>query len=310
MRALHRLVLGGTLVFAAAACGGGGDSTGPGGGGGGSGAFTAKIDGVSWATDAARLQLTPGSTGVPGSILITGTKISGTKVTSISLILGYVKFQAIYPLGVNFGTTPGGTATIIEQDGASVETRTTPLDGESGKFQIVTRTGNHVSGTFDFVAQPQLGSALVGNRTITEGTFDFDLPAGFTDFTDNYGSEVMATLNGDLFYGATVVGLGSSGVFVLGGTTTGGSLQISNTTPVTSPGTLNLLSGVKITIISLPGGHSWGGVSGDVGTVTFSGVANGRVIGHFTGTLQPNGGTGDPPITITNGSFNVRIDAP
>jgi hypothetical protein len=310
MRALHGLVLTGLAVFGAAACGGGDGGTGP-GGGGGSTAFTAKIDGVAWATDAARLQVIPGSVGIPGSILITGTRVNGSKVVTISLILGYVHFPAIYPLGVNQGTTPGGTATIIEQDGATVETRATPLDGESGTFTVVSNDGSHIKGTFTFVAQPQLGSSLVGNRSITEGTFDLDLPAGFTVPDNvNFGSDIMADLNGDHFYGATVLALGANGAFVFGGTTTKLNLQIINTTVINGPTTLNLLSGVRITVLDFTNNHSWGGISGDVGTVHFSGVGA-RINGEFSGTLQPNTGSGATgTLTIANGSFNMRVDAP
>jgi hypothetical protein len=310
MRALHGLVLAGLAVFGAAACGGGGTDEG-GGGGGGSTAFTAKIDGVAWTTDGARLQVLPGSVGIPGSLLITGTKVTGSKAVTISLILGYVHFPAIYPLGVNQGTTPGGTATIIEQDGANVETRMTPLDGESGTFTLVSNTGGHIKGTFTFVAQPLLGSSLVGNRTISEGTFDIDLPAGFTVPDNvNFGSDIMADLNGDHFYGATVVALGANGAFAFGGQTTTLSLQLINTTVVNGPTTLNLLSGVRITVLDFTNGHSWGGVSGDVGTVHFSGVGA-RINGEFSGTLQPNVGSGATgTLTIAKGSFNMRVDAP
>jgi hypothetical protein len=311
MRALHGLVLTGLAVFGAVACGGGNGGTGP-GGGGGSVAFTAKIDGVAWATDAARFQILPGSSGVPGSLLIIGTKVNGTKVVSISLILGYVHFPAIYPLGVNQGTTPGGTATIIQQDGATVETRMTPLDGASGNFTVVSNTGSHIKGTFTFVAQPLLGSSLVGNRTITEGTFDLDLPTGFTVPNNvNFGSDIMADMNGDHWYGATVLGLGANGAFVIGGTTTTLNVQILNTTVVNGPTTLNLLSGVRVTVLDFTNGHSWGGNSGDVGSVHYSSVAGGRSNGEFSGILQPNTGSGATgTLTIASGSFNVRIDAP
>jgi hypothetical protein len=306
------LAVGVSAFTFAAACGGGGDGgTGPGGGGGGSAAFTAKIDGVAWTTDAARLQVLPGSVGIPGSLLITGTKVNGSKVVSIQLILGYVRFPAIYPLGVNQGTTPGGTATIIEQDGANVETRMTPLDGESGNVTVVSNDGSHIKGTFTFVAQPLLGSSLVGNRTITEGTFDLDLPAGFTvPGNVNFGSDIMADLNGDRFYGATVLALGANGAFSFGGTTTTLSLQIINTTVVNAPTTLNLLNGVRITVVDFTNGHSWGGSSGDVGSVHFAGVGA-RINGEFSGTLQPNTGSGAAgTLTIANGSFNMRVDAP
>jgi hypothetical protein len=153
----------------------------------------------------------------------------------------------------------------------------------------------------------------VGNRTITEGTFDIELPEGFTVPDNvNFGSDVHADLNGDHYNGATVLGLGANGVFVIGAQTTTLSVQILNTTPMLSPGTLNLGSGVKITVLDFTNSHSWGGsIGADVGTVNYSGVANGRSNGTFSGTLQPNAGSGATgTLTITNGSFNVRVDAP
>jgi hypothetical protein len=293
------------------ACGGGDGGNGPGGGGGGSTAFTAKIDGVSWATDDARLQIIPGSTGVPGSLIITGTKVTGTSSTSIQLILGYVNFPANYPLGVNYVSTPGGSGSVIETIPPNSEIRSTPLDGESGLLVLVSNDGTHIKGTFTFVAQPLLGSSLVGNRTITEGTFDFDLPAGYVKpGLVNFGSDMMADLNGDHFYGATALTLGGNGVFSIGGTTTTLSVSILNSTLVTAPTTLNLLSGVRISVLDFTNGHSWGGISGDVGSVHYSGVGA-RVNGEFSGTLQPNTGSGATgTLTITGGSFNMRVDAP
>jgi hypothetical protein len=310
MRSSYRWMAVATVAFGFAAACGGSDSTGP-GGGGGSTAFTAKIDGMAWTTDATRLQLVPGSAAVPGSIIITGTKVNGNSSVTIQLILGFVHFPAIYPLGVNFATTPGGTATVIETNGTTSEARMTPLDGESGTFTVVSNNGSHIKGTFTFVAQPLLGSTLVGNRTVTEGTFDLDLPSGFTVPDNvNFGSDVMADLNGDHFYGATTLALGANGVFSFSATTTALSLQIINTTVVNGPTTLNLLNGVKITVLDLTNGHSWGGISGDVGSVHFAGVGA-RINGEFSGTLQPNTGSGATgTLTIASGSFNMKVDAP
>lgn len=290
------------------ACGSDGGN-GPGSGGGGSTDFTAKIDGVDWATDATRLQIIPGSTGVPGSILITGTRVTGTSTTSIQIILGYVSFPANYPLGVNYATTPGGTGSVIETGPGTSAVRITPLDGKSGLLVLVSNSGSHIKGTFSFVAQPPLGSGLAGNRTVTEGSFDIDLPSGFTaPGSVNFGSDMMADLNGDHFYSATALTLGGNGVFSIGGTTNNLSISILNSTPIATATTLTLLSGVRISVVDLTNGHSWGGVSGDVGTVHYSGVGA-RVNGEFSGTLQPNGSTVGT-LTITGGSFNMRVDAP
>lgn len=298
------------LMSVGIACGGDGDGGNGPGGGGGSATFTAKIDGADWASDAARLQIQPGSTGVPGSLIITGSKVNGANATTITFILGFVKFAANYPLGVNYISTPGGTATIVQQSGGNVETRTTPLDGQSGNFQIVSNTGGHIKGNFHFVAQPMLGSALTGNREITEGDFDFELPADFTDVVaPNYGSSIQAQLGGTPFNGATILGTVAAGFYIIGAQTTNLSLQITTQNAVNSPGILNLGSGARITVLDLTNGHSWGGIAGDSGTVQFSGASGGRANGTFGGRLAANTGSGaSGDLTITGGSFNVRAD--
>lgn len=293
------------------ACGGDGDGgNGPGGGGGGSGDFAAKIDGASWASDAARVQVLAGSTGVPGSLIITGTKVNGTSAVSITFALGFVRFAGNYPLGVNYISTPGGTATIVEQSGGTVESRTTPLDGESGVFQVVSNTNGHIKGVFSFVAQPVLGATYTGNREITEGTFDFELPGDFTDVgAPNYGSSIQASFNGDSFNGATILGTVASGFYIIGAQTTKLSLSISTQTAVSSATTLSLGAGARVTVLDLTNGHSWGGIAGDSGTVQFSGASGGRANGTFGGRLAPNTGSGaSGNLVITGGSFNVRAD--
>jgi len=48
-------------------------------------------------------------------------------------------------------------------------------------------------------------------------------------------------------------------------------------------------------------------VSGDVGSVVVTSLAGGRVVGTSSGTLHSLGAmTAD--LTVTNGSFDVRID--
>ncbi len=66
---------------------------------------------------------------------------------------------------------------------------------------------------------------------------------------------------------------------------------------------------VRLSVIGLTNGQSWGGVAGDVGTVVVTSLADGRVVGNFTGTLQPLGdATGT--LLVSGGHFDVRIDVP
>jgi hypothetical protein len=61
-------------------------------------------------------------------------------------------------------------------------------------------------------------------------------------------------------------------------------------------------------VTDLEKNHNWGGVSGDVGSVVATRLAGGgRLVGTFSGTLHSLGAmTAD--LTVTNGSFDVRID--
>jgi len=300
-----RWVLGGGAVVAAAACGGSGDGGGgPNGGGAG---MTARIDGTSWS--ATQVQVTAGGAQVPGSIVITGIKVSGTSTSSLGLLLGFIGGPGDYPLGVNQVSSAGGTGLLLETSAASVQNRTTPLNGASGTVTVSTLTATKMTGTFEFVAEPILGSPFNGNKTITNGTFDIALPANFTSVpAANHGSSVAAHLGATPFNGATVVGIGNLGSYSFGGTTDSLSVSFVTAMPVTNPGTYPLLTGFNVSVTDFKKNHNWGGVSGDVGSVTVTSLANGRIAGTFSGTLHSLGGmTAD--LVVTNGTFDVRIDA-
>jgi hypothetical protein len=292
-------------VVAAAACDGGGEGGGgPNGGGAG---MTARINGTSWS--ATQVQVNIVTPQVPGSIVITGIKVSGTSTSSIILSLGFIGAPGTYPLGVNNLSSAGGGGQLLETSPATVQNRATPLSGAAGEVTISSLTATKMTGTFQFVAEPILGSAFNGNKTITNGSFDIDLPANFTSVpAANHGSAVSADLGGTQFNGATVVGLGSAGSFSFGGTTDSLGLNLVTVTPLTTTGTYPILTGIKVSVADLKKNHNWGGVSGDAGSVTVSSLADGRVVGSFSGTLHSLGGaTAD--LVVTNGSFDVRIDA-
>lgn len=305
MRTSIRWVLGGGAVVAAAACGGGGD--GGGGPSGGSAGMTARIEGVSWS--ATQVQVTAGGPQVPGSIIISGIKVSGTSTSSISLLLGFIGGPGTYPLGVNQASTAGGGGQLLETSAASVQNRTTPFSGGSGEVTVGTLTASQMTGTFEFVAEPILGSSFTGNKTITNGTFDITLPANFTSVPPaNLGSSVSAHLGATAFNGATVVGIGSMGSYSFGGTTDSLSVSFVTVTPVTTTGTYPFLTGFNVTVTDFKKNHNWGGGSGDVGSVVVTSLANGRIAGTFSGTLHSLGGaTAD--LVVTDGAFDVRIDA-
>lgn len=304
MRNSIRRVLEGCAVVVAAACGGSGDGGGgPSGGGAG---MTARINGTSWS--ATQVQVGVVSPQIPGSITISGIKVSGTSTSSILLLLGFVGGPGTYPLGVNLASTPGGEGELLETSSTSVENRGTPFSGGSGTLVVTTLSATQMTGSFEFVAEPILGSTFTGNKTITNGSFDITLPANFTSVpAANHGSTVTAHLGATVFNGATVVGIGSMGSYSFGGSTDSLDVSFVTATPVTTPGTYPFLTGFNVTVTDFKKNHNWGGVSGDVGSVVVTSVSSGRIAGTFSGTLHSLGAmTAD--LTVTNGSFDVRID--
>ncbi len=309
MRTSHRWLAVAALAFSfAAACGGGGDG-GPAGPGGGSAAFTARIDGQAWASDASLLTATVGS--VPGSLVLTGTRlVSTTNYTTIGLILSFIGAPGTYPLGVNPGTSAGGQGTLTITAGPTPAFRETDYSGNAGTVTITSLTSTRMAGTFNFTAIPIPGSMLVGAKVVTNGTFDVALPAGFTSVpAANHGSKVSATIAGVSWNGATVAGQGSGGAFTLSGLSTDYFLAVSTSVVVTAGTTYNLGSGVALDVTEVKTGHDWGGIPTDVGTVTISSLAGNRAVGTFAGSLTP--GFSSPPgaLVITGGTFDVRIDA-
>lgn len=270
--------------------------------------MSARIDGTAWSAD--QVTVTPSNT-VPGSVVILGVKISGNNTSSISLILGFISGPGTYPLGVNQGTSAGGTGIYLTTTPSTAQSRTTPLNGNAGMITITSLTAGHLEGTFSFVAEPILGSTFTGNRAITEGTLDIDLPSALSTVpAANHGSTVFANLGGTVFNAATVVGLGSAGSFSFGGGNDSLDVSFVTAVPVNATGDYGFTGGFSITVSDLKLNHNWGGGSGsDSGKVTITSLANGRLVGTFSGRLHPLGAGGLSNLTITGGHFDVRIDA-
>ena len=133
---------------------------------------------------------------------------------------------------------------------------------------------------------------MTDSRTVTDGSFDLPLPAAFQLPTaDDYGSSITATLDGQPWNGATVVGLGDTmaGALSFGGMTTGISLSFVTTMPVQVGGSYDR-TGVRLTASGM--GAGWGGTS-DVSSVTVTTLSTKRVAGTFTATLSPTGSATD-----------------
>lgn len=290
------------LLLLLAACGG--SSTGPsnGGGGGGSGTnrLTATIDGQAFT--ATMIQANPVST-VPGSLAFQGTQIIGSTARTMAIYLAFISGPGTYPLGMNIGTSPGGTATVTAGAGAF----TTPLSGAAGTITITTLTATRVAGTFSYVATATLGT---GTSTVTNGVFDVPLSTGYTVPTaDLAGSTMTATINGTPHVMATLTGIGGgASTRVLGGMNLDYSISITVgpiTAPESGPLTGFTVPTRRVTITRVGTAQSWGGAGNDTGTLTITSVTATRVTGTFSGTLAANAQTSGT-LTVANGTFTVR----
>lgn len=295
------------LAVVLGACGGGGGG-GPVGPGGGGAAFTANINGQPWVADTVGFTVT-GNPGVPGSLIISGVDlVSPTNYKTLSLTVAFIGATGTYPVGINIGTSAGGTGGVTIVSGAAVSLYSSPLSGAAGTVTITTLTATRMAGTFSFTADltPGPGAPVA----VTNGTFDVTLPSGFTAVPpNNHGSTVSAMLGTTAFNAATVVGIGDlvAGSFVLGGQTLTTSVSIATTMPVTATGTYTLGTEMSLSILDFPSGDSWVSGAGATGTVTVTSIGNGRVAGTFDADLAPLG-SAVGNLTVANGSFDVRVD--
>jgi len=285
-----------------AACGG--SNTGP--SGGGIGTFSATIDGVAWVSDASAVQVTGNQT-VPGTQLILGTKINGQDYVNVTLALGYISATGTYPLGVNQGTTAGGSGAVTAQQGGVLGLWNTGFSGSAGTITITSLTSTRMAGTFQFTAPPALGSSATGNRVVTNGVFDVPLATGFViPPANNRGSKISATIGGVAWNGATVVGLGQGGAFSLGGTSTTYNLSLTTQVAVSAGISYAIGGNNGFSVTATQGGNAWGG-PGSTGSVSITSLAGGRAVGTFSGTLARTGGSA---LSIAGGTFDIRIDSP
>lgn len=289
-----------SLLALVAGCGGGSSPTGPGGDGGGGNRVTATIGGQAFT--GATILANPVST-VPGSLAFQATQVVGGSARSLAMYLAFIPGPGTYPLGMNIGTSPGGTVTVV--DGSTGYT--TPLSGAAGSVTITSLTATRVAGTFTFTATATVGSATL---TVTNGVFDVPLSSGYVVPTaDLAGSTMTATINGTPQVGATLTGLGgNTSTRVVGAMNLDYSISITMG-PITAPGA-GALTGFtvptrRITITRVGTAQSWGGVGNDTGTLTITSLTPTRIAGTFSGTLAPNAQT-TGTLTVTNGTFDVR----
>lgn len=304
------------LCAAALACGGGGDGggdgdpTGPGGGGGGGSPnrLTATINGTAFNASSEFILAGSVAGSLPGALSFQGSTIAGTAGRSLAFALGFITGPGTYPLGVNPGTTPGGTVTYVDGSASWL----TPLSGVAGTLTIATLTDTRVTGSFSFAAEPTVGGGAAVQ--VTNGSFDVPRSAGFVAAAgEGIGSTLTATIGGAPYVGGTVVGSG-------GGTST--RIAVASTPtytitltvgPITEPGGGPLTGATvplrRVRIQQTGTTNAWGGNGGDTGTLTVTSISAGRIAGTFSGTLQALPGTAGPAtLTVTNGTFNVRTN--
>ncbi len=289
-----------SIALVVAACGGG-SPAGPGGGGGnGTDRITATIDGQAFT--AGTIQALPVST-VPGSLAFQGTQIVGSAARVISINLAFIPGPGTYPLGMNIGTSPGGTVTMV----VGTNSYTTPLSGAAGSVTITSLTATRVAGSFTFTANATLGA---GTSTVTNGIFDVQRSTGYVVPTEDLaGSTMTVTINGTPQVSATLSGIGGGATTrVVGGMNLDYSISIT-VGPISAPAA-GALTGFtvptrRLTITRVGTTQSWGGVGNDNGTLNITTLTATRIGGSFSGTLAPNAQT-TGTLTVTNGVFNVR----
>jgi hypothetical protein len=237
--------------------------------------------------------------------------VSSTNYTNVTLTLGFIAGPGTYPIGINAATTPGATGIVIIASGSTPNTWITSLTGAAGTLTITSLTSTRIAGTFSFTADAETGTSTTGTETVSNGVFDVALPSGFTAVpAANHGSTTTANLGGAPYTAATVVGTGSTGAFSIAGLTTAKTVNLVSVALADTVGTYALgNSGIRVTVLDLASTHSWGGVTGDTGTVVISSLANGRAVGTFSGILVRALSATDT-LTVTNGTFDVRVDAP
>ena len=290
------------LLFTGCGGGGGGDPTRPGGGGGGGGdTFTATIDGVAWASDAAAISVTGSATPTRDGMLVISGYESATG-RGLSLAISFFIGAATQPLGVNSGTTPGGSGTVL----APPDSWLTPMSGAAGMVTLSARTANRVAGTFHFTAEA-LAGATPASRVVTNGAFDITVEAGLPPLPAGVGSTMMATVGGAPWYAATIVGLNAgSGVFSLNASNTAYSITIVPKQPVAAGNSYGVPSQMGITV-SRPGSTDswWGGLGADIGTVTITTFATDRLGATFSGNLVPLNAAGG--LLLAGGAINAYL---
>ncbi|MGB8223750.1 MAG: DUF6252 family protein [Polyangiales bacterium] len=301
MRVPKRVLL--LIVLVAVGCG---DSAGGGGGAGGTGnpggmSFSASVDGQSWAADEGTISVT-GNPAAPslGTIVISGADIATGR--SLILALSFVSAPGTYPLGVNVGTTPGGTASVT----ASPDSWLTPLSGGAGTVTITVRTTTRIAGSFSFTADPLVGGGPA--TVVSNGKLDITVDSGLPALATSDGSTATATLGGSSWNAATVIGLNlGAGLFSFTGDNTAYSINMTPKVALAAGNSYGIPSQVSFTIIRTGTVDSWAATGGaDVGTWTVDTFSTTGASGTFQGTLPKLGG--GPSLDVSDAAYDLSFE--
>jgi hypothetical protein len=278
--------------------GGGGNAGGDGNPGGTS--FSADIDEQAWAADENAIQVT-GNPGAPnlGTIVMSGIDISTGQ--GLVLALSFISGPGTYPLGVNIGTTPGGTGSVT----GSPDSWITPLSGAAGAVTVTVRTATRIAGTYSFSADPLLGGGPAA--VVTNGKFDITVASGLPALPTGEGSTVTATLDGGAWNAATVIGLNpGEGILSLAADNTAYTINMTAKVPLVAGNSYGIPSQISFTIIRTGTADAWAATSGeDIGFFTVDTFSATRAVGTFGGTFPKSGG--GPALEVVDGAYDLSL---
>jgi len=303
MRLLERVIP--VLVLVVLGCGdGAGDGAGGQAGGGGNPGGTslsASINGMPWKADDGAIQVT-GNPAAPrlGTLVISGLEVATGR--SLALTASFISGPGTYPLGVNIGTTPGGTGQVTDPPDSWL----TPLSGDAGTLSVTVRTETRIAGRFSFSADPLLGGSPAA--VVTDGEFDITVSAGLPPLPTGDGSTANATIEDSPWNAATVVALSAgAGVVSLSANNSTYSMTMTPKVPLTAGNSYGIPSQISLTIIRTGTADSWAATGGsDVGTWTVDTFSATRATGEFAGTLPKLGG--GAALEVSDGSYDVSLE--
>jgi hypothetical protein len=128
--------------------------------------MTATIDGASF--EAVFINV---GAGAPSTINVVGTSdASASTVTQVSIYVDGVTGPGTFPL--DSGALPDGIALVTVTTASTPSQWSTTTSAGPGSVTITSLSASHATGTFQFVAEPDAGTAATGQISVTSGAFD------------------------------------------------------------------------------------------------------------------------------------------